>query len=126
MDRAIAEFSTPGPVKSVSAAIEACANERRVVSALVVPWESDRSTLRMAVTSATGDGWAVEHTNLGTITLAAVGDATKVTVIAHEPDPSADENPDAVGREKMTAVLVAFARQIERKLGSARGSEALR
>ncbi len=126
MDRAIVEFTVRGPAESVSAAIEACAAERRVVSALVVPWESDASTLRMAVTLTTGDGWAGEHTNIGTITLAAFGDATRVAVVAHEPGLSAVESPDAAAREKLSDILIAFARQIERKLGSTTAAEPTR
>jgi hypothetical protein len=118
MDRAIVEFTACGSATSVSAAIEALAAERRVVSALVVPWESDASTVRMAITSTTGDAWAAEHTNLGTITLAGMGDSTRVAVIAHEDDPAGAESLDRSAREKLTGVLVAFARQIERTLGS--------
>ena len=36
-----------------------------------MPWESDASTLSMAITAVKIDGWAIEHTNLGTITLTA-------------------------------------------------------
>jgi hypothetical protein len=114
----IVEFTARGAARDVSAAIEACAAERRIVSALVVPWESDASTLRMAVTSTTGDGWALEHTDLGTITLDSQGDVTRVAVIPHDADRS---NPDSAGADaqnRLSAVLVSFAREIERKLAS--------
>ena len=119
MGQAIVEFTARGPARDVSAAIEACAAERRVVNALVVPWESDASTLRMAVTSMRGDGWAIEHTNLGTITLANLGDVTRVAVFPHDPDPSGSDSSKADARDKLTGVLVAFARDIEQKLASA-------
>ena len=66
----------------------------------------------MAVTLTTGDGWAGEHTNIGTITLAGFGDATRIAVVAHEPDLSAVESPDAAARERLSDILIAFARQI--------------
>jgi hypothetical protein len=116
--RAIAEFTAHGSVRAVSAAIEACAAERRVVSALVVPWESDASTLRMSVTSTTGDPRAAEHTNLGTITLDSLGDVTRVAVVAHEPEPSGADDGDPDAQDKRAGVLAAFARQVERKLAS--------
>jgi hypothetical protein len=79
----------------------------------------------MAITSTTGDAWAAEHTNLGTITLAGMGDTTRVAVIAHEGEPAGAESRDRGAREKLTGVLVAFARQIERKLASNSPAESL-
>ena len=35
----------------------------------------------MAVTAVKSDGWAIEHTNLGTITLTADEDATRVAIV---------------------------------------------
>jgi len=36
------------------------------ITAIVVPWEGTATTMSMAVTSVRADGWAIEHTNLGT------------------------------------------------------------
>lgn len=101
----IVDFTTRGTTRELASAIEQLALERRVVTALVVPWESDASTLRMAVTATTGDGWAIEHTNLGTVSLADLGSERTRVVVTGES-----------GREA-SAPLVAFARQIERRLG---------
>src|SRR5687767_9553464 len=93
MTPAIVEFTARGSARAVSAAIEAYAGERRVVTALVVPWESDAATLRMAVTATKSDGWAIEHTNLGTISLADLGgERTRVAVLAA---PAGDDAKDA-------------------------------
>jgi hypothetical protein len=75
MDRVqTVEFVAAGSPRGVARAIEACADEQRMLSALVVPWESSRDALNIAVTSARKDGWAIEHTNLGTIRLTDLGD----------------------------------------------------
>jgi hypothetical protein len=48
-----------------------------------VPWESDRTTLCMAVASTQGEGWALEHTNLGTVRLTDMGnETTRVEIIS--------------------------------------------
>lgn len=120
MRKAIVEFMAQGSARAVSSAIEACAAERRVVSALVVPWESDATTLRMAVTSTKSDGWAVEHTNLGTITVADIGgDRARVAVVAVELDQPDADRPDQPARSRPADPLTAFARQIEQKLKTA-------
>jgi hypothetical protein len=112
---AIVEFTASGPARAVAAAIEAYASERRVVNALVVPWESDVVTVRMAVTSMKSDGWAIEHTNLGTISLVDLGDdLIRIAVVPAET--TAAETPErAEIRRKQTATLTAFAQQIERR-----------
>lgn len=103
----IVDFTARGTTRAVAAAIEQLAAERRVVTALIVPWESDAATLRMAVTATKADGWAIEHTNLGTVSLADLGSGqTRVSVIGES------------GAEA-SAMLIAFARQIERTLGPA-------
>lgn len=77
------EFVASGSPRVVSRAIEDCTDAQRAVRALVVPWESDRTTVSMSVTAATGEGWAIEHANLGTITLTDHGDnRTRVTIVA--------------------------------------------
>lgn len=108
----LADFTVPGSPRTLASAIETCAQERRLVSALVVPWESDATRLSVAVTAVKADGWAIEHTNLGTITLTDLGDErTRVAIVAHESD-----HPEP---EKLAAVLVAFARQVQQRLGAA-------
>jgi len=56
----------------VSRAIEQYATGHGSLHAIVVPWESDDVTLNMAVTSAKAEGWAIEHTDLGTIRLTSL------------------------------------------------------
>ena len=76
------EFVAAGSPRAVSKAIEDYATGQGSVSAIVVPWESDRLRLSMAVTAVTRDGWAIEHTNLGTITLTdLMNDSTRVTIV---------------------------------------------
>jgi hypothetical protein len=101
------EFTTPGSPKTIADRIEQCAVAQGNVTALVVPWESDRATLSMAVTAVKGDGWAIEHTNLGTITLTAVGDGmTAVSIAAEAPD-----HPE---KQRLAAVFDRFAREVRR------------
>ena len=103
------EFIVAGSPRLVSRAIEAYADQQRIVSAIVVPWESDQATLSMAVTSARGDGWAIEHLNLGTIRLTDLGDdRTRVAVAAEEPN-----HPEA---RKLALLFAEFARQIQSRL----------
>ena len=98
-----------GPPRAVSRrAIEQCATGQGNVSAIVVPWESDRATLSMAVTAVTSDGWAIEHTNLGTITLTDLGhDRTRVAIAPHE--------PDHVEPETLTTFFDRFAGKVQRQ-----------
>jgi hypothetical protein len=71
-----------------------------------VPWESSGDTLSMAVTAVKADGWAIEHTNLGTIRLADAGaDRTEVTIAADLPD-----RPEP---QKLAAVFDRFVQQIQ-------------
>ena len=99
------EFSAAGSPPVVSRAIEEYARAQGHVAALVVPWESDATTLTMAVTSVKSDGWAIEHTNLGTIRLTDLGnDRTRVDVAA---DPSRPEH------QKRAVLFDRFAQQIQ-------------
>ena len=99
-------FTATGSPRVVSRAIEEYARTQGTVSAIVVPWESDEVTLSMAITAVKTDGWAIEHTNLGTIRLTAAGeDRTSVAIAAEPPD-----HPD---QQKLTAVFEKFARQVE-------------
>jgi hypothetical protein len=100
------EFVASGTPRDVSRAIEAYAQDQRSVSALVVPWESDRQTISMSVTAVAGEGWAIEHTNLGTIRLTDLGnDQTRV---------AADREP-APEHEKQARLFDQFAEQIARR-----------
>ena len=76
------------------------------VTAIVVPWESDDTTLRMAVTAVKSDGWAIEHTNLGTIQLIDAGAERTAVAIAAEP-------PGHPEQEQLAGVFDRFVRQIQ-------------
>jgi len=105
------EFSTAGSPRVVARAIEDFARAQSHVAAIVVPWESNPTVLSMAVTAVSGDGWAIEHTNLGTITLTDQGsEATRVAVAAAE---RADLAP------QLAAAFERFTRQLHRQFGAA-------
>ena len=102
------KFVASGSPKVVSRAIEEFARGQGHVTALVVPWESDDTTLSMAVTAVKADGWAIEHTNLGTIRLVDAGqDRTSVAVAAAVPD-----HPEP---QALAAVFDRFATQIQNR-----------
>ena len=83
MSEKLFEFMTPGSPRAVSGAIEQFAIGLGSLTAIVVPWESDRTTLCMAVASTQGEGWALEHTNLGTVRLTDMGnEMTRVEILA--------------------------------------------
>jgi hypothetical protein len=101
-------FTATGSPQVVSRAIEEYARGQGNVSAIVVPWESDATTLSMAVTAVKSDGWAIEHTNLGTIRLMGAGpDRTKVDIAAEPAD-----HPD---QQKLAAIFERFVRQVQTK-----------
>jgi hypothetical protein len=104
------EFTAAGSAKALSHAIEEYARAQGHVNALVVPWESDASRVSMAVTSVKADGWAIEHTNLGTITLTALGDGQ--TRVAIDPPPQPAE-------PALAALLDRFARQLQTRFAAA-------
>jgi hypothetical protein len=103
------DFAVNGSPREVSEAIERYARAQGNVTALVVPWESTTTTLNMAVTLVKSDGWAIEHTNLGTISLTAESDGTRVGIVAAD--------PDREDRARLVAVFERFARDIEQRLG---------
>ena len=112
MGEEIIEFTVTGSPRVVSRAIEQYATGHGSLTAIIVPWESDDLTLNMAVTSANADGWAIEHTNLGTIRLTKLAnDLTRVTFAVHE--------PNHAEKKKMVALFDGFARQVQTKLQSA-------
>jgi hypothetical protein len=83
MSEKLFEFTTPGSPRVASGAIEQLAIGLGSLTALVVPWESDRTTLCIAVASTQGEGWALEHTNLGTVRLTDLGnESTRVEILA--------------------------------------------
>jgi hypothetical protein len=102
----IIRFTVAGSPLAVSRAIEEYAHGQGRVSALVVPWESDGATLSMAVTAVKQDGWAIEHTNLGTIRLIEAGQDR--TDLAFTAEPS--DHPD---RAQLIAVFERFVRQVQ-------------
>ena len=80
-------FTVPGSPREVSPGGLECALGQGSLSANVVPWESDRSAVTIAVTSTQGEGFALQHTDLGTIRLTEAGsEMTRVEIIAHHPD----------------------------------------
>lgn len=105
-------FTAAGSPRVVSRAIEACALPEAAVSALVVPWESEGATLSMAVTAVRKDGWAIEHTNLGTIRLADAGAGrTEVAVVA--------QLPDDAERTKFASLFDTFVREVRNRIEGA-------
>jgi hypothetical protein len=109
MSQEILEFTVTGSPRIISRAIEQYAIGHGSLHAIVVPWESDDVTLSMAVTSAKADGWAIEHTDLGTIRLTGLeNDLTRVTFAARE--------PDHAEKKKLAALFDGFARQIQSSL----------
>jgi hypothetical protein len=102
------EFVAKGSPRVVSRAIEEFARGQGHVSAIVVPWESNATRLSMSVTSVRADGWAIEHINLGTITLTDAGnEATAVAVTAQDPDHSEKRN--------LTVLFDRFAHELQRR-----------
>lgn len=99
-------FTVPWSPREVSRAVQECAVGQGSLSAIVVPWESDRSTVTIAVTSTQGEGFALQHTDLGTIRLTEAGaDMTRVEIIAHHPDQGEKKN--------LAAHFVRFANQVQ-------------
>jgi len=106
-----ADFVVRASARSVADAIEQLARAQGNITALVVPWESTASVLTLAVTVVKSDGWAIEHTNLGTITLTDLGHAaTAVAVTAHEP----------AHTDKLATLFDRFASQLQRRFEAAR------
>src|ERR1700692_5115716 len=105
MSEQLFEFVTPGSPRAVSGAIEQFAIGQGSLTAMVVPWESDHTTLCMAVTSTQGKGWALEHTNLGTIRLTEMGnEMTRVEILA--------DLLDNAEHQKLAKLFARFSNQI--------------
>jgi hypothetical protein len=76
------------------------------VTAIVVPWECEGTTLSMAVTAVKSDGWAIEHTNLGTIRLVDAGHGqTHVAII--------DQLPHDIDSQKLADVFDRFGQHLQ-------------
>jgi hypothetical protein len=102
------EFTAAGTPRDVSREIEQYATGQGSVTALVVPWESQGAIVNMAVTSVKADGWAIEHTNLGTISLTPLDEGrTRVAIIAAE--------SDRTGEPTLLSVFDRFALQVQRQ-----------
>jgi len=112
MSDEIIEFTVSGSPRVISRAIEEYAAGHGSLHAIVVPWESDDVTLSMAVTSAKADGWAIEHTNLGTVRLTNLGDDS--TRVAFTP-----AEPDHAEKKRLVALFDGFARQVQNRLQTA-------
>jgi hypothetical protein len=109
MNPEIIEFTVHGSPRALAPAIEQHAAGMGSLQAIVVPWESDNATVSIAVTSAKGEGWAIEHTNLGTVKLTDIGNnTTRISIMSHQP-----EHTEGRG---MLALFDGFARQIQSKL----------
>jgi hypothetical protein len=104
------QFDVDGSPRSISDQVEQFARALGNVTALIVPWESSATTLSMAVTAVKSDGWAIEHTNLGTITLTAAGDATRVAIVGHDLDHE--------HKASLAALFDRFARDVQERLGT--------
>jgi hypothetical protein len=99
-------FTALGSPPAVSRAIEEYARGDGRVAALVVPWESDRTAVSMAITAVRREGWAIEHTNLGTIRLTDAGpERTRVSIAAEPAD-----HPEP---QQLAAMFDRFAKQVE-------------
>jgi len=109
MSEKLFEFVTSGSPRAVSGAIEQLAVGQGSLTAIIVPWESDRTTLCMAVASTQGEGWALEHTNLGTVRLTDLGnETTRIEVLAdiqHHPD-----------HQKFSKLFARFSSQLQSQL----------
>jgi hypothetical protein len=105
-------FITEGDPRAVARTIEEFARATGHVTALVVPWESDATALTMSVTSMKADGWAIEHTDLGTIRLAGTSPGTtSIDFIAR------DLGADAAAG--LSTLFVRFTTELQRRLASA-------
>ena len=114
------EFVANGSPKKVAEAIEQYAHGQGSVTAIVVPWESSKTTLSMSVTSVKADGWAIEHTNIGTVTLTDSGNGTTaVAVTAHELDRGAGGGADdPAAKQKLASVFDRFAQEIQKQFAA--------
>ncbi len=109
MSEKLFEFMTSGAPRTVSGAIEQLAIGLGSLTAIVVPWESDHTTLVMAVTSTQGEGWALEHTNLGSVRLTDQGNETTLVEILADFQNHAE-------RQKLAKLFGRFSTEIQSRL----------
>ncbi len=108
MSEKLFEFVTAGSPRAVSGAIEQFAIGLGSLTAVVVPWESDRTTLTMAVASTQGEGWALEHTNIGTVRLIDLGnETTRVEILS--------DLQNHVEHQKLANLFARFSSQLQSK-----------
>ncbi|HMD35561.1 MAG TPA: hypothetical protein VKH42_11360 [Vicinamibacterales bacterium] len=108
----LTEFLAAKSARSLAGEIEAYALAQGHVSALLVPWESTPTTLAMAVTAVRGEGWAIEHTNLGTVTLTDLGGASTRVVVA-----------GADVESTLATVFERFAKQLQARFATSDSAE---
>jgi hypothetical protein len=102
----LVHFHASGSPREIAHAIEEFARALQGIQALVVPWESDATTLSMAVTSVTGEGWAIEHKNLGTVRLKDVASGRTEVTLASALVTQSDPRP-------LVALFDRFASQLQ-------------
>jgi len=102
----ILKFTVPGSLGEVSQAIEEFAAGVGSLTAIMVPWLSDRTTVVMAVTSTHGEGRFLEHTDLGTVRLSDLGNHSIRVAI----EPRALDHAEKQG---MSALFLRFTSQIQ-------------
>jgi hypothetical protein len=113
MSEKLFEFMTPGSPRAVSGAIEQFAIGLGSLTAVVVPWESDKNTLCMAVASTQGEGWALEHTNIGTLRLFDLGnDTTRIEIFSDLKDHSE--------QQKLANLFARFSTQLQSRFQAAK------
>lgn len=109
MSEKLFEFITPGSPRALSGAVEQLALGQGSLTAIVVPWESDRDTLCMAVTSTQGEGYALVHTNLGTVRLTDLGnDTSRVEILA-----DLENHPES---QKLGKLFARFSSELQSRL----------
>ena len=109
MSEKLFEFVTSGSPRVVSGTIEQLASGVGSLNAVIVPWESDRTTLVIAIASTQGEGHALEHTNLGTVRLTDTGnETTRVEVLA--------DYLDSAEHQKLARLFARFSSELQSRL----------
>lgn len=115
MNGHIVDFTATGTPRALAQAIEDYAKGRGAVSVLLVPWESDTVTLSLSVTLVESEGWAIEHTNLGTVKLTDLSqNRTQIALEAHA--------MTHAEQERLNALLDQFGRQIQNRFQAEAGA----
>lgn len=113
MSEKLFEFMTAGSPRAVSGAIEQFTIGLGSLTAVVVPWESDKTSLCMAVASTQGEGWALEHTNIGTLRLVDHGnDSTLVEIFS--------DLKDHAEQQKLANLFARFSSQLQSRFQAAK------